>query len=343
MSVKAMGWVWDLEDLNTGQAMVLLILADMANDRGYYCWPGQEELARKARMTVRNVRRHLAFLEEQGLVLVERRSSTGGRKSNQYFLNVGMDWHLVSAGQMQPDNLSPCGADLETTPVDNSHSRRSDATGQVVPLRAQPDMGVLPQEDVGVRLPPHSVLNRNCEPPDQTRPAREPVSDPPGRDGRVGSGPVGGDSSSRGGAPSAPAARLVAECLPEWMQALDADGARAVGALLAERVGAGWRPSEICQTMGDRPAGGVTRMAGLVCSRLRRNVDPALAPARLRAEAEAVREVRRRPQEVPAQPVDPQFEAALAWAEREHPEASRWERVRLAEHRLAAVRGGESA
>jgi biotin operon repressor len=341
VSVLAIAWAFKVP-LPAKEKLVLLALADAADDDGY-CWPSQTVLAQKASMGERTVRRHVAYLRDAGLLEIEVRSSSHGRRTNVYWLHVGADLGDIFAGRSQPAKMAGCDDGVDDAPVDNSHSRRSEPTGQNGRLGSQPaSSGRLAAASSG-RLLPYGGLNRNYEPPDQTGPAREPVPDPPGRDGRVGSGPVRDDSASGGGAPSAPAARLVACCLPEWMQALDADGARAVGALLAERVGAGWRPAEIRQTMGDPPAGGVTRMAGLVCSRLRRNVDPVLAPARLRAEAEAVREERRRPREAPAQPVDPQFEAALAWAEREHPEASRWERVRLAERRLAAVRGGESA
>lgn len=72
--------------------------------------------------------------------------------------------------------------------------------------------------------------------------------------------------------------RLLDECLPEWMRAMDAAGARAVGGLLAERLAAGWRPDQIRAVMGRRPER-VGRMSSLVAARLERNVDPALAPA----------------------------------------------------------------
>lgn len=68
---------------------------------------------------------------------------------------------------------------------------------------------------------------------------------------------------------------------------MDARGARQVAALLAERVGGGWRPGEIRALMGEPPAGGARRMSALVAYRLRENVDPGAAPARA---GEAVRE-----------------------------------------------------
>lgn len=114
--------------------------------------------------------------------------------------------------------------------------------------------------------------------------------------------------------------RLLGECLPESMRVMDAAGARAVGALLAERLAAGWRPDQIRAAMGGRLPEDVGRMSALVAARLRINVDPALAPdggsassagavggvegaASVRAAEEARWEARRRRSEALAAPV----------------------------------------
>ncbi|PKY66264.1 hypothetical protein CYJ25_04610, partial [Schaalia turicensis] len=68
MSIQAMTWAWGLEALDTSQVMVLLALADAANDDGFACWPSQETLARKSRMSVRSVKRHIATLRDAGLI-----------------------------------------------------------------------------------------------------------------------------------------------------------------------------------------------------------------------------------------------------------------------------------
>lgn len=82
---------------------------------------------------------------------------------------------------------------------------------------------------------------------------------------------------------------LLADCLPEWMLAMDPAGARAVAGLLAERLEAGWRPAEIRTAIGSSRPGRVGRMSSLVASRLRTNVDPAMAPAALVAAAQDAR------------------------------------------------------
>ncbi|WP_311471528.1 hypothetical protein [uncultured Actinomyces sp.] len=118
---------------------------------------------------------------------------------------------------------------------------------------------------------------------------------------------------------------------------MDAAGARAVGALLAERLAAGWRPEQIRAAMSGRLPEDVGRMSSLVAARLRINVDPALAPApassagagaaSARAAEDALWEARRRRSEALAAPVrrdegpgeDPLWARARAEAQRSLP------------------------
>lgn len=139
---------------------------------------------------------------------------------------------------------------------------------------------------------------------------------------------------------------LIGVCLPPPMQVLDAQGARMVARLLGARVAAGWKPEEIRALMDQPlPSGGVGRMSALVASRLRDNVDPALAPGRLRSQASRVVEsLRRVPVAVEDQVrVDPEWEQAWSWVQDIHPEVSRREQVALAEARVDALRGGAGA
>lgn len=110
---------------------------------------------------------------------------------------------------------------------------------------------------------------------------------------------------------------LLADCLPEWMLAMDPAGARAVAGLLAERLEAGWRPAEVRTAIGSSRPDRVGRMSSLVASRLRTNVDPAMAPALLVAAAQdARREASQRradalAQDGPRRRADPRFAAAM--------------------------------
>lgn len=168
--------------------------------------------------------------------------------------------------------------------------------------------------------------------------AREPRRSPSGES----------ESGGRSGGSGSDLA-LLGACLPEWALAMDARGARQVAALLAERVGGGWRPGEIRALMGEPPAGGARRMSALVAYRLRENVIPGSAPARAgetareAAERRAAerREATERAREAARSPEERAWDAAYAraWSEaqEELPGASRLEAAEWAAERARAV------
>lgn len=92
MSIRLMTLAWDHAPVKGSKLIVLLALADHANDEGR-CWPSMDRIAHRARMTVRQARRVVRDLEEEGLletyeregqssvftVLVEGRTSVTGR------------------------------------------------------------------------------------------------------------------------------------------------------------------------------------------------------------------------------------------------------------------------
>ena len=106
MSIKAMNWVWKLEDLSPSETLILLALADQANDQGY-CYPSQSTLAQKGRCSVRTIKRAVKNFEQWGLLRIEARSNPTGRLSNIYYLNVGAEVDKdFSLGDKQRDKLA---------------------------------------------------------------------------------------------------------------------------------------------------------------------------------------------------------------------------------------------
>lgn len=83
-----MTWAFAIQGLGAAEKLVLLALADNADDLGR-CWPSQEVIATKASVSVRTVRTHLRTLEKHGLLSRVLRNSLSGRRSNLYFLNIG--------------------------------------------------------------------------------------------------------------------------------------------------------------------------------------------------------------------------------------------------------------
>jgi hypothetical protein len=88
MSIKVMTRVWEHSQHGGGTLLVLLALADYANDNGI-CWPDVATLATKARLTDRQVSNVLNDLIRDGdLAMVAGR---GRGKHSTYAVLVGLD------------------------------------------------------------------------------------------------------------------------------------------------------------------------------------------------------------------------------------------------------------
>jgi DNA-binding transcriptional ArsR family regulator len=83
MSISLMTDVWRLP-LQATRKMVLLALADNANDEGTDCWPSIGKLVEKCSMSERAIQGHLAALEESGYI---KRHERLGR-SNKFTIYV---------------------------------------------------------------------------------------------------------------------------------------------------------------------------------------------------------------------------------------------------------------
>lgn len=104
MSVKWSNRVWETKGLPRHSKLLLLALADTANDDGA-CWPSVNFLAGKTEASESTIRRRLRDLEAFGLLRTESRYGT----SNWYVLTVP-DPSQVDRGTSQNDrpvNLTP--------------------------------------------------------------------------------------------------------------------------------------------------------------------------------------------------------------------------------------------
>ena len=78
--------VWDTQFGSHTQKLVLLALADNANDEGL-CWPSVKTIARKCELTEQGVRDQITIFVGAGLIHVE---TGGGRRSNRYQFNLNL-------------------------------------------------------------------------------------------------------------------------------------------------------------------------------------------------------------------------------------------------------------
>ncbi len=84
MSILKMAEVWKLAKVEGGELLVLLALADFADDDGL-CWPSVATIAEKSRLTERGTRGIIRRLEQKGFLSSE--ISRGGKgSSNRYYV-----------------------------------------------------------------------------------------------------------------------------------------------------------------------------------------------------------------------------------------------------------------
>lgn len=299
------------------EALVLLALADQANDEGF-CWPSQEKLAPKARQSVSTLRRSLRSLEKMGLLTTITRSSTRGRRSNLYLLHIGakpdLSMKSAKAVSLGEDAAQACQmleeasdavfvankpiGQIDRLPQPVTYDRLQSVTSDRLlykepPLgttRPYPTLPTAPAPDKAAGMKVGSGGKTSTQGTEGTR--NVPVEGPgvpvgevkPRPGSRVQAAPVKGRKTAEAGLSEQERA-LVGACLPAWMASLDKRGAHKVAQALKARVDAGWQPSQIRGLLDGNPPPQIIHMASLVLNRLERNVDIDCAPARLNAEA----------------------------------------------------------
>jgi hypothetical protein len=150
VSVAVMTWVFQHSQSTGNDRLVLLAIADRANDDGDDCWPSIPTLARKARCSERTVQRSIKSLAALGELAVEE--GAGPHGVNRYRV------------LMPP----PTGDNLTPPPGDNLSPRQVDAgdsgdTRGVTPV--SPDTSLRPKNpptprDAGGDRRPHCEEHR---------------------------------------------------------------------------------------------------------------------------------------------------------------------------------------
>ena len=154
MSVKIMSDVFENSKTEGNARLVLLCLADCANDEGV-CWPSIKTLSRKANISEETTRKFLHVFEKIGLVETEERFNPLGRRtSNTYKINLE---------KIGDDKLTK---DVIYLAIPKSKQRTGDGMNQFIP---QPPNPVHTYHPLNQFIP--SIMNH------QKEPLKEPSSD----------------------------------------------------------------------------------------------------------------------------------------------------------------------
>lgn len=132
MSIRIMTQVWESGPEDRGELLVLLALADFANERGD-CWPSVPTIAAKARMDERSARRILRKLEAKGWLTV---TMGGGRHGcSRYLVNpdtvppgqnvLPPDKMTPKPGQNEPETRTPVSPEPSGTAIEPSVAARA--------------------------------------------------------------------------------------------------------------------------------------------------------------------------------------------------------------------------
>ena len=130
MSVTVSDAAWYHSEASGNVLLVLLSLADQANDDGW-CWPGHESIASRCRLSRRTVQRAIDTLAELGEVEVERR---GRQRTNLYRIRTDV---LRAKARVLPH---PSGQNGTSPPVDIPQGDAPTAGGDAPPVAREPSV-----------------------------------------------------------------------------------------------------------------------------------------------------------------------------------------------------------
>lgn len=139
MSIRAVAWVLDRSPAEGTDLLVMIALADFADESGL-SWPSVRRLAHRARVSERTARRALRNLEAIGQVTTD---GGGGRASNRYRLTFADPLPLPGStpvnlagvpGQADPRSDSPPRTQLRPGTPDTAVSAEPSMNHQLPPL-----------------------------------------------------------------------------------------------------------------------------------------------------------------------------------------------------------------
>lgn len=159
MSIRIMSQVWEHSAHSEGTLLVLLALADFANDEGM-CFPSQTTLAKKSRLSDRQVRRVLAVLIRSGELSIVR-PGRGRRIKTVYRISLKVDnmttFTKADIGDTKSGHSEPVKVDIAMScqtvrGIIKESPRRAVARRGSLNPSSDPASGVWIRKQLGVEL-----------------------------------------------------------------------------------------------------------------------------------------------------------------------------------------------
>lgn len=140
MSGKVVGWAFDQRVGSPTTKLVLVKLADNANDDGM-CWPSVATQAADTELCDRTITREIKKLETSGLIRVEQRLTSRGQVSNVYYLNV--PWAKARKNAPPPVSVSGGTPTKGQRPPDSqSGDTLTGSQGHIENLQVEPSLNL---------------------------------------------------------------------------------------------------------------------------------------------------------------------------------------------------------
>jgi len=145
VSNHALSWAWKQQTSDPTSKLILIKLADQANDDGE-CWPSQSTLAAECGVSVPTVKRRVGLLEAQGLLTRSQRRASGFHQSNMYVLSMNDGGSTVIPGE--PDGGSAVIPDGGSTVIPKPKQEPSEVLVGTTANAVEPTSGPPPLHKV---------------------------------------------------------------------------------------------------------------------------------------------------------------------------------------------------
>ncbi len=319
MSIRAFTWAFDeVTGVNRGEKLVLLALAEFANDDDI-TWRARQEIARRALCSDRSLSDYLASLEAKGFIEREARyrwcdsveGACEGRPSHKHRCGTT---YRVRRDRKSPVNIPPLSTPANSAGVGKKSVNAGSATDAN-------SAGVKPHPpNSGVHtsklLHPYDSYNRqliNSNPPTPQAAPERVVQGLVGKKSENTSARLqqSCEAGSMHPKPSEPDWDVIRDCLPADLRKLSTSAAIKATSLLRERLGNGWSRPELQRFIGQDPLPDtVKNLSGLACWRIENT--PIAPPERLTVKQQVTLPLEEESSQ-DAEPVTVEVAREVAW------------------------------